>query len=1072
MLRSFVTVLWVTFVPFLATSVAAQPSRLAGRIADSSGAAAADVLITATNDGTNQSDETISGRDGLYVFPDLRPGTYTVTVFKQRFRPERRAGIIVSTATAATLDVTLQVGEVTQQVEVTASLPLIESQSGSVGTVIDRQFVANLPLNGRSFQSLLELVPGVVVVEPDIALGTGQFSVNGQRSNANSFTVDGVSANTAASFTATSFQQAAGALPGVTAVGSTQSLVSVDALEEFKIQTSTMAPEFGRQPGGQISLTTRSGTNRFTGSAFEYFRNEALDANDWFNNRDHRDKLPLRQHQFGGAFGGPLSIPGVVSGRDRAFFFASHESLRLRQPQPDVRNVVVPSAAARSQATGVVKQVLESFPAPNAPSLPGDPTDTERYIYRISYPSDFHATSVRVDGRPSPAINLFGRVSRTPSSYSEFVFANQENRFSSDNDSVTLGATWTRSSRLVGDTRVNWSRTRGRFAFAPRNVDGANVIPDEAIFPRDVNPDTASVNLNLALNTPTGPVSINRGKSLGNEQEQYNVVSSLTWLAGAHEIKGGIDWRRLQPVIDFRTVGITHAFGGVTPFLQTGRVQSVTIQALAPTAGFKFDNLSLYVQDTWRATPRLTMTYGARYELNPPPSGDRIPYTFTDVNNLLTTDLAPAGTPLWETSYNNFAPRVDAAYRLPTDTETVIRGGVGLFYDLGNGPALRGYSSFPFTAVRTLTNQPFPVPDAQLQPPAFTPDARPINSTFYVFDPELALPYTWQWNVSLERALGATQSVTLSYVGSRSERLLRTEQFRNRLLPSDAAEGIPPIVFVNPGLVSPSTQVHVTRNAADASYHALQAQYQRRLSKGVQALVSYTLSEAIDTVSSEAAVGFPAEGAPGFPTDLEAERGPSDFDVRHVLTGALTWELPSPSNRAARAMVGGWGLDVTSRWRSGTPLHVYTTVPDPLNLGANRRVDVVPGVDPWIDDGNAPGGRRLNPAAFAVPALGRQGNMRRNSLRWNAMHQSDLSLRRTFALVRQWRLQLRADVFNVFNTVNFAEPNALFSNSPLFGVSSRLLSRALGPGGSSGGLSPLYQSGGARSVQLSARVSF
>jgi hypothetical protein len=1054
----------------LPTQASAQPARLSGQITDDSGAPVRDITVIATDLATGVTFDTVTLTDGLFVFPTLSPGRYRLEVNASGFRPLRREGVILNVATTTTVNLRLQVGDVTDRVEVTGTAPLIERQSGSVGTVVDRQFIENLPLNGRSLQSLLELVPGVMFVEPDI-FNTGQFSVNGQRANANYVMVDGVSANVGTSMSAQSFQQAAGTVPAGTAMGGTQGLVSVDALEEFRMLTSTFAPEFGRMPGGQVSLVTRSGRSRYSGSLYDFARHEQFDANDWFNNQAGRAKLPLRQHQFGGTLGGPVARPGRVPGRPRAFFFASYEGLRLRQPQPDIRNVVVPSTAARARATGSIKALFDAFPLPNAPALPGDPTDTERYTYRISFPSWFEAPSLRVDVPLGP-VQVFNRTAYSPSGYREFVFANQQNEFSKNFVSTTTGVTWTMSPRLVSDTRVNWSRETGRFAFAGRAIDGATLLPDSLVFPDQASRETVSVSLQVNPSN-FNPTSLTQGKSLGNNQEQFNLVQTLTYLRGRHEMKAGVDWRRLMPLTDFRERGITYNFGSVTQALQTG-LASVSVQALAPTTNFRIDNLSLFLQDTWRVSSRLTVTAGARYELNPPPSGDRLPFTFTDVDNLLTADLAPAGTPLWRTDRTNIAPRLDAAYVLSERQELVLRGGIGLFYDLGTGTALRGYSSYPFNSQRSTPNQPFPAPASVVAAAPFDTTTRPISSTFHVTEPDLRLPSTLQWNVSMERRIGTAQSLTVSYVGARGRDLLRTEQLRNRPAPTEVAFGIPTMTFINPAVVSSSTSVFVTRNAATSRYDALQVQFQRRMSRGVQSMLSYTLAKSTDTVSNEVTAGLSSTGIPGFSAAVNDDAGPSDFDIRHVVAGGLTWNLPSPSGGAAKRMLGDWGLDLIGRWRSAPPLHVVTQTIDPINFsGTNRRVNLVAGQDPWIADATVPGGKRLNFAAFEVPASGQQGTMTRNSLRWIPAQQLDLSLRKDLPVGRT-RAQLRWDIFNITNTPNFAEPGASLpaAASPLFGVSTRMLNRALGPGGTQGGLNPQYQVGGPRSMQLSLRVSF
>jgi hypothetical protein len=326
----------------------------------------------------------------------------------------------------------------------------------------------------------------------------------------------------------------------------------------------------------------------------------------------------------------------------------------------------------------------------------------------------------------------------------------------------------------------------------------------------------------------------------------------------------------------------------------------------------------------------------------------------------------------------------------------------------------------------------------------------------------------------MERRIGTAQSLTVSYVGARGRDLLRTEQLRNRPAPTEVAFGIPTMTFINPAVVSSSTSVFVTRNAATSRYDALQVQFQRRMSRGLQSMLSHTLAKSTDTVSNEVTAGLSSTGIPGFSAAVSDDAGPSDFDIRHVVAGGLTWNPPSPSGGAAKRMLGDWGLDLIGRWRSAPPLHVVTQTIDPINFsGTNRRVNLVAGQDPWIADATVPGGKRLNFAAFEVPASGQQGTMTRNSLRWIPAQQLDLSLRKDLPVGRT-RAQLRWDIFNITNTPNFAEPGASLpaAASPLFGVSTRMLNRALGPGGTQGGLNPQYQVGGPRSMQLSLRVSF
>jgi len=313
---------------------------LSGRVTDPSKAVVVDAKVVAVRADTNVRYEAATNATGDYVLTNLPPAVYRIEVEKNGFRKVIKPDVIVYVQDALALDFELTLGSVSAAVTVEAGAPLVNTQSPTVSTVIDRTFVENLPLNGRSFQTLIMLTPGVVVTPATFA-DQGQFSVNGQRADANYFTVDGVSANFGVTGYFPMMQTAGGALPALSATGGTNSLVSVDAMQEFRIQTSSFAPEFGRTPGGQISIATRSGTNAFHGSLFEYFRNDALDARDWFVNFNHLPKPEEHLNDFGGVVGGPVV-------KSKTFFFFSDERLRLYQPSS--LQTAVPDAASRQRA--------------------------------------------------------------------------------------------------------------------------------------------------------------------------------------------------------------------------------------------------------------------------------------------------------------------------------------------------------------------------------------------------------------------------------------------------------------------------------------------------------------------------------------------------------------------------------------------------------------------------------------------------------------------------------------------------------------------------------------------------
>ncbi|MCW5965561.1 MAG: TonB-dependent receptor [Bryobacterales bacterium] len=1048
----------------------AQSAALSGRVLDASGAAVPDAELHANRKSTNFSLTVSSSQDGSYVFASLPADEYELTVaadgFKTLVRPVR-----LPTAGRVREDFTLSVGERADRIVVESRFELVERDTAAVSTVFDGEFVQNMPLNGRTFQTLLELTPGVSMARSNLS-NPGQFTINGQRTNANVFMVDGVSANFVASPIATYAQQASGSIPAFTLQGGTNSLVSLEELQEFRVQTSSYSSEFGRSPGGQIQMTTRSGTNELHGALYHYFRNEKLDANDWFANEIAQPRPALRSNNFGGAISGPVFLPKFYDGRNRTFFFANYEGLRLLQPQPTVPNLLVPSAEARAQATGAVADVLRAFPLPNAPLLPGDVQDPRlgRYTYTFSNPNEFNKLSGRVDQNLSDNVHLFFRFANTPSSERSRVFANQFNSFRIDNRFFTGGKTWSISPRLVSDLRMNYSRSQGRFNFEAEEIDGAILPPDSLIFPSNLPRDRTSVSLQLVAFPNT--LSLTQGRSIGNSQRQFNLLETFSVVAGAHTVKFGFDWRRLMPIAEFRELGVSYNFTtrtggiGIIDLLETGRV-NVSAQALAPVTDFRIHNFSAFVDDTWRIHPKLTLTLGARWEVNPAPSGERLPYTLADTNNLLGTDLAPPGTRMYRTRRANIAPRVGIAWSPLAGSDLVIRTGAGLFYDVGNGQALGGYTGFPFNSNTALPGQQWPVDPALIVPAPFNANP-PYNATFRVVDPNIHLPATWHWNFSAEKGLGRDQSITMGYVGSRSLRLLRNDLLRNR---ASVISTIRPVI--NPEVFHPNATVFLNRNAGDANYHSLQTSYQRRMSKGVQAMAAYTWSKSIDNSSDEVTGLLPVEGIPGIPYNLRQERGLSDFDTPHLLSAAISWELASPRSGVAKALLGGWALDGVGRIRSGLPLTVIAPQVDDLNFASSRRVDYLGG-DVWLDDANVAGGRRLNAAAFAIPQPDIQGTLGRNAIRGFTVRQLDLSIRRNFTITDTSRLEFRGDLFNITNTPNFGLPPASLTvpENPLFGVARSSFGRFLGSGGSSGGLNPLFQVGGPRSVQLSLRLVF
>ena len=1026
-----------------------ETATISGRVTDPSGAAISGANVQIQSVLTGREVATKTNTSGLYVVTALQPGTYRIIVSNTGFKQIVKPDVVLNVQDNASLNFSMTVGSVLETVTVPGGAPLVNTQDAAVGTVVDRQFVANIALNGRSLQPLIELTPGVVPVVTSFD-NQGQFSVNGQRSNANYFTVDGVGANVQASMGASITQSGNGSLPGLSTYGGTSSLVSLDALQEFKVLTSTFSPEYGRTPGAQVSVVTRSGTNQLHGTAFNYFRNDVLDARNWFN-VEGTDKPATRQNDFGGVLGGPIL-------KDRTFYFFSYEGLRLRQPK--FATVDVPSITTRENAPASLQPYLNAFPIPNGPE---DPGGLAPFSASYSQPSSLNAASIRVDHKLNEKSTLFGRYNYAPSDTLERIpsFAygiNTVQAVSSTTHTLTLGHTQMFTPTISNELRFNYSHVSGSTRNDLDDFGGAVVPPDSQLFPSFASSRSTSL---FSFNLWGLASSFAVGVNAANLQRQINLVDSVSVLAGAHSLKFGADYRRLKPSIS------TIQYGQFAFFSDLSEIQSSQ-----PGAGYIltdavprepiFTNLSLYAQDSWRVSPRLTLTYGLRWEYNPPPheANGKEAFTVVGLDNPATMTLAPRGTELYHATHNNFAPRIGAAYQLKQSQgwETVLRGGFGLFYDLGNGQISEAYrqGSFGYGSFKFIAAAPFPFSTEDATPnPVST--ALPVTDQMTVAEPNLKLAYARQWNFAIEQSLGSNQVLSATYVGAAGRRLLRDEAL---YVPNDDFQNF----------------LIVVKNGATSDYSALQLQYKRRLSRGIQALASYSWSHAIDDLSLDS-LNFVT---PSNQTPSGGDRGSADFDVRHAFAAAITYDIPAPHAGAfGKAALQGWSLDTIVKTRSATPVDLIANYNVINGNYYSVRPDVVAGESFYLNseqclavlEAACPGGKGFNPAAFVAPSGTEQGTLGRNALRGFSFFQLDTTVRRQFNLTERWNLQFRADFFNILNHPNFAAPNNYLPGTS-FGRSLSTYGDGLGSGGINGGFNPLYQSGGPRSIQLSLKLQF
>src|SRR5580658_5564036 len=1032
-------VAFVVLALLATATLLAQNAELSGLITDPSGLAVPRANVVVQKVDTGGTRTVSSNQQGEYSVPALLPGPYNITVEANGFKTVHQNGVVFEVDQRARLDFALTIGSNAETIAVQESTPLLNTSDASVSTLIGNEFVEKMPLNGRSFSSLIDLAPGVVLT-PANFYEQGQFSVNGQHPDANYFTVDGVSANLGTSASNLG-QGGAGQLPAASAFGGTSNLVSLDALEEFRIQTSTFAPEYGRTPGAQISVVTKSGTNAFHGTAFEYFRNDKLDANDWFANANGLARPELRQNDFGGVLGGPIV-------KDKLFFFGSYEGLLVRQPH--VADTYEPTLASRQNAPAALQPLLNAFPLPNGPNLGNG---TAAFSASYSDPSTLNSSGIRIDYLPWQKVTIFGRYSDAPSSLDQRAGGSFQSNYSNVQDlsyrtqTLTLGSSQGFTPRLTNEVRFNYSRSRASSVYTLDNFGGAVPPPDSALFPY---PSIASgQDSSFEFLGDLNPYGLRflTGKLGDNLQQQFNVTDNVSLIVGAHQLKFGLDYRRLNPDAGLVPYLEQNVFTSLSNLLANKMAEAFVLSRTADVE-LAFANWSVFAQDTWAATRTLTITYGLRWEYDGAPTSPNgtLPLTVAGVDNLATATLAPPGTPLWHPQKDDFAPRLGLAWQPASNL--VFRAGAGIFYDLGYSAVANGAGAFPYLQTKSIFGTSFPLSAADATPLPFT--TAPPAGYIVVVDPNHVLPRTYEWNAAVERSLGKADVLTVTYLGAAGRKLMRTDEYAP---PNSNFTG----------------EFQLIRNDADSSYNALQVQVRHRLAHGLQALLSYTWAHSIDDASYDTnALNVP-------PGDSQSERGSSDYDIRHTFSGAVSYNIPAPGDRLWKAVFGSWSTDSIVYARSAPPVNVVTGL-DPFGgylSGADgvQRPNLVPGVPLWTTDPNVAGGREINPAAFSIPAGPVQGDLGRNALRGFGAANVDFTLRRQFKIRERLALQARADLFNIFNHPNFGPPTNYMS-SPLFGQATQMLGASLGTGGQAGGLNPLYQVGGPRSAQVALKLVF
>ena len=1053
--------LFLVLLLSLASSVGAQTHRASvrGTIYDPMQAVIPNATITLINQGTQEKRSVNSEEDGSYAFSSLPPGSYRMEIAATGFSTFVQ-NLVLNVNQELRVNASLMVGVINPHVIIEEPKQL-KKDSASIGTVIENRHIEGLPLDGRNFYELTLLVPGATPAAQGSAgsvRGDFSFSVNGAREDSNNFLLDGV-------YNVDPKLNTFGVRP------------PVDAIREFEMLTSSYDAAFGRNPGAQVNVILKSGTNNFHGSLFEFHRNAKLDARNYFAPGGEAKPKYLR-NQFGGSLGGPIK-------RDRTFFFVDYEGTRSREGITRVTNV--PTLLERA---GDFSQSRDIFGNPvfvSNPFLPRDPitfqlppcnasnqtgcfpgnqvplafqhpigraiaalypapnrnVPFQNFVSSPTQRDDNNSFDARVDHRLGNLTDLTVRYSFghrnlfepfTGPTFSLVPGFGDAVKRRSQNVMAALNHVFT--PRFINETRVALSRVASSV-----NQEGSVLNSDLGLPVISPNPRDAGLSfISVTGFSPLGDEGNNPQKSVTNV---YQLLDTASYVRGSHLIKFGADLRFSQQNA-FRDV---ESRGRLTfsPFAQISGNALADLLLGFPifTSVARVDNpqhlrtqsYNFFFNDSVRVKPRLTITAGLRYEYNSPPvdTEDRANVYDTVTRSLVRvgTNGVPRGG--FEPDRNNFAPRVGFAWTVGEDQNTVLRAGYGVYYDqspLAPGEAL--YFNSPYFDNNIFFSLPG-LPLTLSNPfPSFFPF--PLPDSALAIQRDLRTAYMQHWNLNVQRQLGRSTVFEIGYVGSKGTKLLTARDI-NQPQPSVLPQGLPFVPRPDPRF----DDIDLLESRANSNYHSLQARFQQRLSRGLGTLVSYTWAKSIDNASNF----FSSAGDPNFPQnsyDVRAERGRSNFDVRHRLSVSYTYDLPFGKGRTWLAD-DGWLTTVLSGWQSfgivtlqtGRPFTVALlseidnsgTGRSILGFGANDRPNVVgnPALSQRSPD------QWFNQGAFAFPAPGTFGDAGRNILDGPGYQNVNASLIKNTAITESVNLQFRAEVFNLFNHPNFNLPDNFLGSS-------------------------------------------
>jgi len=1052
-----------------AAAFAQADARFTGVVLDPSGAVVPGATVAVKNERTGEERTVMTGSDGRYIVANLRPSVYTITATFGQLAPLKFDGLQLLAGQEFPLDLTMQAAGVTETVTVQASVSVIDISSARNGVNVSEREVLNLPVNGRQMSQLLLQAPG----SQNAGTGTWQdIRFSGRAVEQNVIRYDGVEGSAI-------IDSAPGNVNGENNTPF-KLQASLENVQEFRVESNNYPAEYGTGTGGQISVVTKSGSNAFRGAVFEYFRDDALDAPNYFDKQRNPDgsvindlgKSKLRQNQFGGSIGGPIA-------RDRAFFFGSYEGYRLDAGLNFIEGV--PSAAAWARAVPAIAALRDGFLAPGAVILPGASANPDFDIAQLQ-----STQTVREDAFSA---RLDVKLNSNWSTYFRFFRDDGEN----DEPQGVTGRRFDVTSKptnFVANMQGIMGTTTNDLKFGYNSANSTSFgVPGTSTFQgiavslsgSVANTGIAGQGATSGIAAPGGLVRVNsagNGESAPYKPYSLTFADTLSSVKGDHYMKAGADVRVIRMATD-QIGGITYTYQNIGNFLNNVPQQIQYFGDLSEPSpfhngatGLKHTAQEYYVgfaQDEWRASEKVTLNFGLRYDY----------YTvMKEVDNRIvkfnvdTGLIDPDTTPFFKSKKNSFQPRVSSTYAM--SDKTVLRGGFGIFV----GPGQTEDQIQPIEAERISTTATsgafllYPVNEDAIRA-NFTnnPNNRSYQPRAYANDytiPEKVYQYT----ASIQQELPGAATATVAYVGSQGRNLF-LRSVSNQIigvLPSGTALREFDIITCANGAVqngstgtpntadslcpgsaaaskqSPYAEIDYKTSGGHDSYNALQIAVQKRAVRGLALNGQYTLGYSKGNTGGSNEATTASNNARAL-EQFDFEDGYNNFDVRHTFNVSALYTVPGQG-----AWAGGWEIGGIFNGRSGVPIPVLITRPDIVFVNAagqvfnnagvgltpvvnvpgggasrsTRRPDLVPGVDPFVTDG---GLIFLNPAAFATPAPGTFGNLERNSIHGPWFRQVDLVVSKRIPMGGGRNLELRSEFFNIFNITNFSNPVGTLPNA-------------------------------------------